>query len=70
MSEIQSVLFNKDKWTLTKARKWLKEHNLKPINRVFTTNDKYRYMINQSFKYKKLRTKKTGENLSIVIGFL
>ena len=44
-SKIQSVLFKKSNWNTTKARNWLKKNKIKPMKRVHTTLNYYRYRI-------------------------
>ncbi len=56
-SEIQSVLFEKAKWTEEKARKWLKEHNMK-AGKVDVTAQYLRFRQHDPEKYSKIRTKK------------
>ena len=42
---IQAVLFNKDYWTTTQARAYLKENGKQPIKRVHTTDNYHRYRL-------------------------
>jgi hypothetical protein len=78
MSEIHSIVFipnRKNPWTTTKARKWLKKHNLTPLKRVHKiTSSKtgiihLRYRIRDPKLYKRFITKKTKEGINIIIGF-
>ena len=40
--EVQSILFDKDKYSVDEARAWLKSHN-KRYDKVDTTENKYRF---------------------------
>lgn len=54
--EIQSIIFTKQKWDATGARKWLKKHNFKPIKRVHKTERYLRYRLRDPGIYSKFRT--------------
>ena len=75
MSEIHSVSFlAKGGWTADKARKWLKEHDLKPIKRVDKVYvdgklTQLRYRIKDPKQFKRFSTKKTGNNINLIIGY-
>ena len=45
MSKIQSVVFDRDKFTAEQARKFLLNNKLVPIKRVDKTTNKLRYRI-------------------------
>jgi hypothetical protein len=42
---IQAILFNKDYWTTTQARAYLKANGKKPIKTVHTTDNYHRYRL-------------------------
>ena len=74
-SEVQSVVFLKPVWVQVKAKKWLKEHNLKPIKKVDIVKSKsdnrilqLRYRMTPPKQYKQFITKKLDNNILLVIG--
>lgn len=44
---VQAVIFNNKKWDVNTARKWLKEHDYKPIKHVDKTENYLRYRIRE-----------------------
>ena len=58
-SEVQSVLFDKTKWTVEEARKWLKTHKFHS-GKVDVTDKYIRFRQNDPGKYKRLRTIKAS----------
>ena len=54
-TEVQSVIFQKDKWTTEKAEKWLKDHNF-DVPKVHETDDYYRYRQENPSKFDDFRT--------------
>jgi hypothetical protein len=75
MSEIQAVMFSKNKnefgfkWTIQKAKKWLSEHNIFSIKSARETPNYYRFRINNPNKYNSFITKKTNVGIYFIIGF-
>lgn len=70
MSSIQSVVFDKKKFTTEKARKWLRKNNFIAIKRVDITTNKLRYRLKNPGQFKSFRTKKSDRaGISFVIGF-
>lgn len=67
MSEIQSILFDKNKYDATKARKWLKRNKYKPIKRVHKTEKYLRYRIKQPNSKYQYRTISFGKDIKAVI---
>jgi hypothetical protein len=67
-SEIQAVLFNKDKTTATQNRVWLKKNNFKPIKKSRIEGEFRRYRITEP-NYKKYTTKIINNNLRFIIGW-
>ena len=66
--EVQSVIFNKSKWTIRKAEGWLKKHNYKTSfygKDVDETANYYRYRQQAPSKYKKYRMKPIGTILPL-----
>jgi len=70
VSEVQSVHFKKSSWTSAQARVWLKEHGYKPIKRGESTKNYLSYRLHDPKRYKRIRTKATGKDIQLVIGFL
>lgn len=70
MSRVESVHFEKDYWTTTSARQWLKNHKLKPIKRVDKTGRYLRYRVREPKRFSRIRTIKTGKHLNLLIGFV
>ena len=70
MSKIQSVLFDRKKWTMADARKWLKMNRMKPIKSVDKTTNFYRYRLYSPKKFKRFAMKPIKKHgLLFVIGF-
>ena len=67
MSKIQTILFSKDKYDATKARKWLKDNNYKPIKRVHKTENFLRYRIRNPTKGYIYRTISLSKDIKAVI---
>jgi len=70
-TDVQSLLFDRQKWTVAQARSWLKKHGFK-IPKVDTTSDYHRFRQDPPFKYKAgtFRTisfGKTSEGIKAVI---
>lgn len=69
-SEIHSVYFlQADGWTPEKARSWLKGHDIKPSKRMRHEGDQLRYNVIPKEMFKSFSTKKTDDNVYIVIGW-
>tara|TARA_R110000851_G_scaffold153199_1_gene295167 strand:- start:605 stop:829 length:225 start_codon:yes stop_codon:yes gene_type:complete len=70
-SETQSVVFPKDKWTLTKAQKWLRDNNYKETYRnkkVDITPTQLRFRQTPPSKYKSYTSKKLKNGVILVLG--
>ena len=73
-NNIQSVIFNKNKWTINKAEEWLRTHKYKTSfygKKVDITTNYYRYRQLAPHKFKKYFTKMLdGKNkgVGLVIG--
>lgn len=65
---VHSVLFDNKKWLVSEARKWLKEHNLKPIKPVHKTVNFHRYRIVDPKEFSSFYTKKLPDGIELVIG--
>lgn len=66
--EIQAVLFNNHVWTPTTARKWLIQHNIKPLKAVHKTKNELRYRINEPYLYSRFFSKKLPDDIILVLG--
>ncbi len=67
MSEIQSIIFEKDMFTTKKANRWLKKNKISPIKKVHETKNYYRYRITEpDFDY--YITKQLSDGIKLVIG--
>lgn len=68
-TEIQSVLFNRNVWSIPDAYSWLVEHDFKPMKKAHLTENNIRFRIRLPTKYKRFTTRKMGKGISLVIGF-
>lgn len=50
-TDVRSVLFDKSKWTVTEAKKWLKDHGYK-VPKVDTTDQYHRFRQRPPFQFK------------------
>lgn len=66
-SEIQSVLFLKSVWNLTKAKQWLRKHKFKTDLDEKPLRYRFRQINPKKFKY--FRYKQVNHGLSFIIGF-
>ena len=78
MSRVQSVSFLRaDNWPLEQRHEFLKKYKLKPIKRVHTTDNFYRYRIKDPQEFGRFITKRVyshahsrkGKEILLVIGF-
>ena len=71
ISETQAVIFFRPDWNVTKARRWLKKHNIVPLKPPDTKLFKrqIRFRITPPEQYKRFITKKLADNLHLIIGF-
>jgi hypothetical protein len=68
-SQIHSVLFDNKRWLTSEARRWLKDHNIKPIKPVHKTPNFHRYRIVDPNEFKSFSTKKMDNGIELVIGY-
>lgn len=64
-SEVQTVIFNKEKWTVEKARKWLADNDMK-VSAVDETEDSLRFRQADPADYIRFRTIEPKESRSNV----
>lgn len=72
MSEVQSVVFPRDKYNLTQAKKWLKDNNYKVTYRnkpVDKTKTQFRFRQTAPSKYDSYVTKKLNNGILLILGF-
>ena len=75
-SSIHSVVFMADDWTAATARRWLKQHDLKPIKHVDKTANTLRYRIRPPYWFESFITKKIEDHektkpreINLIIGY-
>jgi len=68
-SGVQSVLFKKRYWSVTRARAWLKKHNFVWNSKVDEKRTVIRFWQFDPSQYKKYRIKKITKTIELVIGF-
>jgi len=66
-TKIQAILFEKDKFTADKARKFLKKHKYRPIKRVHKTENYLRYRLVKPKKGAMYRMINFGDDIKAVI---
>lgn len=64
---LQSVIFDKNIWTLTEARHWLMKHKLRPIKSVHITANYYRFRMNEPVPNARYYTKEIDDGVLFVI---
>ncbi len=67
MSQIQSVIFDKQYYTLSKAKKWLQKHNM--FNEVDEKPATYRFRQLDPNIFNRMRTKRLDTGIKTIIGF-
>lgn len=70
MGRIQAILFDRDHWTTSSARTWLKKNDHTPIKRAHTTDNFIRYRLEEPSNFKHFITKKLDEHIELIIGFI
>ena len=66
ITHIQSILFTRPKWTLTKAKAWLKKHGYKTD--VDKKPEHYRFRQIEPEEFSSYRTKHIGDDITLIIG--
>lgn len=67
-SQVQSVVFDKNEFTIKEAKKWLKEHNYK-VSKVDKTETKLRFRQENPDNYTEFRVKNITPSIMLVLGF-
>lgn len=70
-SDVQSIVFDREKWNANEARKWMVKNRVgKPIKRVDKTPNKLRYRLKEVSLFKRFRTKVIPDRgISFILGF-
>ena len=69
-SNIQSIIFDKSKWSEEQAEQWLNKHGHHPIKSVHETTNFLRYRQANPNKFKHYITKKLNNgSIELIIGF-
>lgn len=66
--EVQSIVFNKDKWDYDSSQKWLNEHYYHPIKKVDKKLNTLRYRIVDPKEFSSFITKDTTKGINFVLG--
>ena len=64
---IQSIIFDKNIWSLTRAKHYLLYHNLHPIKEMHETDHYYRFRLEQPRTHARYITKQIAKGLKIII---
>lgn len=67
-SQVQSIVFQKTEWTISKAKKWLKSHNYK-VSKVDKTDNTLRFRQENPDNYSEFRVKNLPNGVMLVLGF-
>lgn len=67
-AEVQSIIFDIDKFGLNDAIKWLLKHKRK-ITKVDQTHKTYRFRQKNPKNYKRFRIKKIADGIKFIYGF-
>ena len=69
MSTLQAVLFSKDLYDTTRARRWLRKNKIIPCKRVHETTRFLRYRIKEpDYKYE-YRIKRISDGIKMIFGY-
>lgn len=67
--QVQAVLFDRERFTRTKAKNWLRSHSIKAIKPVHETAHLLRYRVLEPSRFGRMRTKKIADGVAFVIGW-
>lgn len=68
-SNIQSILFDNNKWKVSDAHKWLRQHKFRPIKKVHITKNKLRFRLRNPTDFDRFRIRKISDGIEFIIGF-
>jgi len=66
---IQSVLFDKNKYTEKEARDWLKKNNYYSNGKIHVTDTRLRFRQLNPDKFNFFRTIKLNQDIDLIIGY-
>ncbi len=71
MSKVQSIIFNREFWTISKASEWIKRNGFK-IKKIDLPADgkSIRFRQEDPKKFKRFRIKKITPNIKFIFGFV
>lgn len=67
--DIQSIRFERSKWTIQEASIWLGMRHIKPIKEVDVTAHQLRFRLTDPDEYKEFRYKEFGDGISVILGY-
>ena len=66
----QAVIFDKDIWDTSRAKRWLNKNKLYPIKRVHETMHFYRYRIREpDYDHLEYKTTNLGYGIKVIVGY-
>lgn len=68
MSDVQAIIFNNKKWTVSKSLKWLDDHDISPM-KIHETTNHIRYRLIDPKKFSHFITNRRKNGISFIIGF-
>lgn len=72
MSKVQSIIFNREFWTISKAKEWIKDHPQFKVGKIDLPADgkTIRFRQRNPKEFKRFRIKNIGNgNIKLIIGF-
>lgn len=67
MSKVTTIIFQKSKWTTSRARNWLNRHGYTRLKKVHITANTLRYVVHDTPpNHRSFITKKFGKDSGIV----
>jgi hypothetical protein len=72
VSQVQSVIFERKYWTVTRARVWLRKHKLVHDGKVNAKPNTLHFRQSSPIKFKRfaLKNKRVKPSVDLVLGFL
>lgn len=67
---IQSIIFEKNKWSNKTAKKWLRDNMYSPIKPVHATSNFLRFRLHNPELFKSFITKKLPNGIELIIGIV
>jgi len=69
MTKVQSIIFDRTRWTPKAAMKWLRRHHDKPIKAMHSTKHFFRYRLHNPHEFHRFITKKLPNGIDLIIGY-